>query len=432
MSSKARGENEFPIAVQRLIAARAGHACSVPRCKNPTSGPTRERLKAINIGMACHIYSASPRGPRGNGGKDKAFLTSEANGIWCCSQHGLLIDKNQGTSYPAGLLFVWKRLAEARTLKRLDGAPSPLGWVSSISLEEFPSCNLNGLDVNLSRLTLLGGNSGTGKTSLMQIACGISQSSALHRFSHDFGPENADHARVSGTIRYTTVDSLDRTAVVTVHGGAITRSVDGANSRLPPDDISVVGWHDVAQWQRRDEDDLDYLMRVANADDSSLRSLIMNLDKQIAPWAFMFEPAVETYQSEDGEELSRPLIKENGQPYLQLTAKRVIGGRELRLVFAGLSSSEQGRVKCALLIAKAQELSRHRLTLLLLDEVIASFDDYNFERLLKVLSQQEFQSVVCVPPGFARASVDRSQDPPALLSRYIVDGWKLEWLQGRN
>lgn len=58
-------------------------------------GPYYESDGAVNMGTACHIYSAAAEGPRGQGGKDKAFLESEANGIWCCAYHGTLIDKKK-------------------------------------------------------------------------------------------------------------------------------------------------------------------------------------------------------------------------------------------------------------------------------------------------------------------------------------------------
>ena len=72
------------------------------------------------MGVACHIYSASENGPRGQGNKNSEFLGSEENGIWCCQYHANLIDKNNGVDYPVSTLFMWKKLAEARVLKEMN------------------------------------------------------------------------------------------------------------------------------------------------------------------------------------------------------------------------------------------------------------------------------------------------------------------------
>lgn len=134
---------DFNKGVPDILYKQAGGRCSVPRCNNPTMGPYYDHEGAVNMGVACHIYSASENGPRGWGGKDPEFIKSEKNGIWCCQYHATLIDKKKGKDYPANVLFAWKKLAEARTLKNMNDTPSPLGWVESIEFTEFVSHTIN-------------------------------------------------------------------------------------------------------------------------------------------------------------------------------------------------------------------------------------------------------------------------------------------------
>jgi hypothetical protein len=57
--------DEFPARIRAEIAAAAGHRCSMPDCRAPTSGPSESQASGeAKAGIAAHIAAASPGGPR--------------------------------------------------------------------------------------------------------------------------------------------------------------------------------------------------------------------------------------------------------------------------------------------------------------------------------------------------------------------------------
>ena len=111
-------DDDFSAATKRLIAQRAGYVCAFPNCLAPTSGPAVDDNRAVNVGEAAHITAASENGPRYD-----ATLTSEQrqdadNGIWMCSTHATLIDRDVDR-YPTELLLEWKSASEDRAMKML-------------------------------------------------------------------------------------------------------------------------------------------------------------------------------------------------------------------------------------------------------------------------------------------------------------------------
>ena len=84
--------DEFPPKVKRLLAARAGHHCSV--CLKSTSGPAAVANVALSDGVAAHITAASRKGPRFNPDLSPEARRSPENGIWACTQHGREIDND--------------------------------------------------------------------------------------------------------------------------------------------------------------------------------------------------------------------------------------------------------------------------------------------------------------------------------------------------
>src|SRR5258708_1405623 len=105
--------DDFSEEVKRTLANRVSNDCSNPDCHAPTSGPQSDSTKALNIGVAAHITSASPGGPRFN-----TMLSSEQrcradNGIWLCQNCAKLID-NDVARFSETLLRAWKECAEDR------------------------------------------------------------------------------------------------------------------------------------------------------------------------------------------------------------------------------------------------------------------------------------------------------------------------------
>jgi hypothetical protein len=111
--------DDFSLAVQRILAERAGFLCSREGCEQPTSGPRTDPEKSINVGVAAHITAASPGGPRYDPTLTPEQRRSAENGIWLCQTCAKLAD-NDEARYPTTLLHSWKARAELKALLRLE------------------------------------------------------------------------------------------------------------------------------------------------------------------------------------------------------------------------------------------------------------------------------------------------------------------------
>jgi len=116
MVSKSR--DEFSESTKTILAKRIGLRCSKPDCGKSCFGPHSDDRKAISIGQAAHITSASKGGPRFNERLIQAERRSPDIGIWLCSIHARLIDSD-GTTFAEEMLREWKQDAENRALDEL-------------------------------------------------------------------------------------------------------------------------------------------------------------------------------------------------------------------------------------------------------------------------------------------------------------------------
>ncbi|HGM8087213.1 TPA: HNH endonuclease [Pseudomonas aeruginosa] len=115
-SSEAKKSNRinFSTTTKLELAKRVGFRCSYERCLKITTGPTQNEKgedSAATIGVAAHIYPASPNGPRGQEGLAPEDIKNISNGIWLCHTHGTLIDNFVG-EYPSEKLRVMKEVRE--------------------------------------------------------------------------------------------------------------------------------------------------------------------------------------------------------------------------------------------------------------------------------------------------------------------------------
>lgn len=164
--------NDFTKATKKTIASRAGFQCSYLNCPIRTAGPDLSTGGSLQAGIAAHIYSASPDGPRGQGGLNRQELMHHQNGIWLCAKHAILVDANGGVGHPSGKLFSYKRLHEHRVQKEILGVCSTIGWIEEFELIRSPLF-VSGATVRLGKLTLLFGNNSIGKTSFGRYLGGV-------------------------------------------------------------------------------------------------------------------------------------------------------------------------------------------------------------------------------------------------------------------
>jgi hypothetical protein len=409
----------FKTSVAKVIRERVDGKCSVPRCRNAIRGPAAKGTGSINLGMACHIYSAALGGPRGQGGKDKAFIASAENGLWCCQIHGNAIDKNGGEGYSPEQLFSWKALAEARAAKLITDAPSPLGWVDAIEVRRFPNAaSLPKLE--LSRYTLVASVPESGQSSLLDLAGAVTQSTYAQRFI-PARPTTSLAPIVEARLTYTTVDALDRSVDVKVIGDDIRRAVEGKPCLLPPGDIQVI-YATLSDLQARPhEDDVALLLRLLGVDRSALKAIANAIDLRVAPGLIQFRDGME----EDDHGVLHPRRTPSGEKYVEVVCEIRTG----EVTLGGLSTSEQRGLILALLIAKAEQISQECLTLLIVEDLIVNFDSNKFKRLLEVLGQMPFQVLVAIPPARYSELVEMRDNVGTLKPNSELSSWHLRWLK---
>src|SRR6266481_28529 len=98
---------DFSEKSKRILAAGAGHLCSI--CTQPTTC-SDQKGRPFRIANAAHIVGARSKGPRGNEpiANDKA---SPENGIWLCAKCHRKIDGDP-KRHSSGELRVFKGEAE--------------------------------------------------------------------------------------------------------------------------------------------------------------------------------------------------------------------------------------------------------------------------------------------------------------------------------
>lgn len=411
----------FKNGVPDVLYRQAGGRCSVPRCKNPTMGPYYENDGAVNMGVACHIFSAAEEGPRGWGNKDADFISSEKNGLWCCQYHAALIDKNKGKDYSVDTLFSWKELAEARTRKQMNDNPSPLGWVENIAIDRFALPGINP-KITLSRWTLLYGNQCVGKTALLEFSASISNSKYIDRFSGN------NRSVFEATVNYSTVDDFDKKLTLSIHGEHFKRIENGQESLLPPGDLEVI-YCDVCDLQSKiHEDHIDLMQRVLNVDKAALMSLCSIGTKTLMAGEIKFEQGVEQIEDEfsfDEVFITKPKLKIDEDPFYELHFKSKDNKLNTFISYERLSTSERARLVLDLQITKAREIVKQRLTLLIVESLAINFDENNFKKLLSSLEKESFQAIVSLPPYFDKKIIGEDDGQRSLCEEEYLKNWKL-------
>lgn len=365
---------DFLKPIKRLLAENAGYRCSAPSCGKVTVGPGATANQSAKTGTACHIYSAADNGPRGTGGLSAEDRQKEENGIWCCKDHGALIDTNQGGRFPVELLKHWKRLHRDRILRERDGTRTNLGWMDQLEIiNSFwfkPSTK-----ITFSKSTLFYGNEPSGKSCVCQLLAGIWHSHAVERWrgrNHDiklnyFAPE-------SQTIHLTIQERE-------VHRSNETR-------RLPqgPSDLRLVYIDEKFDHELRSYSDRDHLSRISTVfgtDPETVKSLCDDIRVNGHPlWRLM----------EFREEHITP-NEDEGEPgrdgwYLYVPVGKY------KVPFTGLAKSEQIGVMVQFAAALARVHSHDAPTVLLLDGGGWNWLDGLLDAFAPYLAKQPFQVVL--------------------------------------
>lgn len=177
----------FSPVVKRTVASRSGYECSFPNCSALTIGPGRGDNLISITGVAAHIYSAAPSGPRGQGFLSQFELSAPSNAIWLCETHAKLIDNNRGTDYPPSVLVSYKGLHETAIMRRHTGLSAPLGWFHEMRVLNGPVFRTP-TTVRFGKFTILSGPNSTGKTALWEwLSLASTSMWGMNRWRRRFG-----------------------------------------------------------------------------------------------------------------------------------------------------------------------------------------------------------------------------------------------------
>lgn len=113
--------DDFSSKTKSALALRANFKCSFTNCGRPTSGPNDSSPDSVTkIGVAAHIYAASPGGARYLPSISSEERMSISNGIWLCPTHSTLIDRDT-TAYTADILREMKVAHENQIQSEMSG-----------------------------------------------------------------------------------------------------------------------------------------------------------------------------------------------------------------------------------------------------------------------------------------------------------------------
>lgn len=364
---------DFSSKTKKIIAGRSGYRCSFPGCNCITIGPGATSRETASMGVASHIFAASPNGPRGMGGLTKEELSSPENGIWLCAKHGQLVDTNRGNKYPSDLLLSYKALNEARIERESQGISSPFGWFHEIKIERSPIFKSNEI-MRFGKLTLIVGDNATGKSALCEWLAIFSDFRHRKRWHNE--KENGYPINVFLKYYYPEEKTLSLTIKKT---GYVTFSDNGNN--IPFNFYPMKILYPRPRWRHNTDDlnDLQLLSFLLDVDEN----VILNLGDEIQNYEFS---KVKNIKFKEDEE---------GKICLYADVKGTVPG----LVFDSLSGGEQESLLIEFATAIARMYAKVVPTLLIFDGFILPHSNEWFEFYAKRFNAQHnlFQTIVVVP-----------------------------------
>lgn len=355
---------EFSSDVRRLVVARNGYRCSFPECDQATLGPSSTETESVSTGVAAHIYSASPGGPRGQADLSSDELCGVSNAIWLCANHSRVIDANRGTDLSPALLRSYKSAHEALIGFEQRGAHDSLGWLQSLTVEESPVF-ARGSRVEFAQTTLISGDNASGKTALCEWLAGCTEISFPKRWA-------VDGKRAARTqVRFCAVHPLPLTWTIRIFDESnIQFDVNG--SAVPRLNIHHKFLYlPTRPWRKSDETISGYLARWFRVDTGLIRNVVTSL------------------AAHGGHHVNNPRFADNdGRDNLLVD----VDGTTPGFGFDQLSDSEQQRVVLEFAIELAPHEAARSPTMLLID-CMGGFDQNYFADYVCLLTSQHFQAV---------------------------------------
>jgi hypothetical protein len=357
---------EFSVATKRLVAERAGYRCSFPTCNKATIGAGINSDEISTTGIAAHIFSAAPNGPRGRGGLTQTEIASPENAIWLCSEHARVVDNNRGVAFTPETLLSFKALQEARNRREVEGLYSPLGWLFRVNLISTPLFRAQ-QTISLAKLNLIAGRNGTGKTALVEWIAGAFDHQYLRKWQ-----------RIDTRTEYQVVFLTPDTVHVDVSFAReqpLRVFLDGQRVPYNPVGLKVIR---VTDFHASVHGDVETIAEALSMDEQTILSLFDEV--QAFP---------------HGTVRNLQLEFEDGRRFLRCD----VSGTKPGLSFGSLSGREQERVVLEFATAAARMSGRWIPTLLILDGcpqiLFPGIFDFYRHHLLDPGNQ--FQTLMCVP-----------------------------------
>jgi hypothetical protein len=180
--------DEFSASTKRSLAQRAGYLCSI--CSKSTVGPSRESGTAVSLtGQAAHISAAS--GGTGSRRYDSSLTPQERsaaeNGIWLCSDHATLIDRDENR-FTIEYLKDIKQAHEEKIRLKQSGINIENGLITKIELSNFGKIE-KGVTLNFTNRNIIYGNNGVGKSLVFELIASLADKSYLDRWTSSSRPK---------------------------------------------------------------------------------------------------------------------------------------------------------------------------------------------------------------------------------------------------
>jgi hypothetical protein len=384
----------FLPATRQLVAERAGYECSMPTCRQRTSGPDAGTALASRTGKGCHIYSAAENGPRGQGGLSDEELSSPDNCIWLCSEHGEMIDKNRGKGHPAEELIAFKALQEARISRERQGLYIPVGWIFELIIRKSPIFQ-NDQVLRLAKLNLLVGENMTGKTAISEWLAGFFDSSFLKRWLRQHVKDlNLEMTFLNPSSHHLHLEINAQ--------NSLSYRIDEKQVPFNPTTLRIIRLGEI-RFRGDDEDDEAAIARILKMPPAIIRNLMEEVHR------FRHAKVRNLRFEQDAETGTRRLYADvaGTVPGLPLHA---LAGREVERIFIELAT------------AAARVSGVHTPTLLILDGcpsiVFEGFFDFYSHHFLD--PENHFQTLMCIPT--------RSINPDSIR----WNGWQIVHTEGKD
>ncbi|VVD79534.1 hypothetical protein PEP31012_01020 [Pandoraea eparura] len=148
MKNANSNRDDFSRPVIRALAARAGWQCCFDGCSKLTVGPSEEGPdKITTIGIAAHICAASPNFRRYDPNATHDQRSDISNGIWLCSDHATLIDRDDVTYSETSLRAMKRRHEEAcARAVRVGSSSAPVSGLVALGPAIIVTATIAGIE----------------------------------------------------------------------------------------------------------------------------------------------------------------------------------------------------------------------------------------------------------------------------------------------